>query len=449
MARNQRSKGSGSLFRKTPRGPWIASFWDHRGKRRERSTRTTDRQAAERILAKLVADDALRREGVIDPRDDRFATEGRRPLSEHVAAYIAHCRHAGHAPRHVAQKESHLRRMIAGSKATRLAELTADALELHLTVLKDRGLSARSVNFARGIAVAFCGWCVKTGRAESNPLRVVPKQDESRDRRRVRRPLTDDELSRLLAVARENGRDAWYLAAALAGLRKGDMQRLTWGDVNFAESTLTIRHGKARRVDVIPMHPQLADALRRRLDAFPALSAARVWSATVTDLTRQKDFQRAGIAAEDDDGRVVDLHALRTTLGTQLARAGVAPQVAQRVMRHGDYKTTLKHYTVLGLVDTAKAVAQLPDVKLPQRDAATGTTDKAPEALPDSTPLFCQLLGRETVRNGAASRNETARGSDRPESKKPQQTPGFMRGSAVRSAKRATGLEPATFSLEG
>ena len=64
-------------------------------------------------------------------------------------------------------------------------------------------------------------------------MKVVPKQNEDRDRRRVRRPLTDDELAHLIAVARERGRDAWYLAAAFAGLRKGDMQRLTWSDVNF------------------------------------------------------------------------------------------------------------------------------------------------------------------------------------------------------------------------
>jgi integrase len=300
MARNQRSKGTGSLFRKSSSGPWIASYWDHAGKRREHSTRTTDRQAADRILTKLVADTALRRDLVIDARDDRFATEGRRPLTEHVAAYIAHCRHAGQAPHHVAQKETQLEAMIAGSKATRLAELTADALELHLSPLKDRKLAARSVNFARQIAVAFYGWCVKTGRAESNPLRVVPKQDETRDRRRVRRPLTDDEMTRLLAVARERGRDAWYLAAALAGLRKGDMQRLTWGDVNFTDSTLTIRHGKAKRTDIVPMHPQLAEALRHRLSKFPATPTVRVWSDTVGDLTRQKDFLRAGIARRSD-----------------------------------------------------------------------------------------------------------------------------------------------------
>ena len=296
MARKHRSKGTGSLFRKTPTGPWIALWYDHSGKRKEHSTRTTDKAAAARILAKLVADTALRRDLVIDPRDDRFAIEGRKPLTEHAAAYIGHCRHAGHDPHHVAQKATQLEAMIAGSKAARLSDLTADALELHLSSLQDRGLSARSVNFARQIAVAFYGWCVKTGRAESNPLRVVPKQDETRDRRRVRRPLTDDELTLLLAVARERGREAWYLAAALAGLRKGDMRRLTWSDVDFDEGTLTVRHGKAKRVDVIPMHPQLAEALRRQLKARPAVPTARVWPEVVTDLTRLKDFLRAGIA---------------------------------------------------------------------------------------------------------------------------------------------------------
>jgi integrase len=474
MARNQRSKGTGSLFQKATGGSWIASYYDHSGKRREHSTRTTDYRVAERILTKLVADTALRRDLVIDPRDDRFATEGRRALTEHVAAYIAHCRHAGQAVRHVAQKEVQLAALIAGGKATRLADLTADALELHLEGLKTRGLAARSVNFARQIAVAFMAWCVKTTRAESNPLRTVGKQDEARDRRRVRRPLTDDELSRLLTVARERGRDAWYLAAGLAGLRRGDLRQLQWRDVDFTANTITIRTGKAKRIDTIPMHPQLAEALRRRLDAFPAVPTARVWSDTVTDLTRLKDFLRAGIArrvdvldedgkpviigtgkrervktriaVEDEEGRVIDLHAMRTTLGTQLARAGVTPQVAQRIMRHSDYKTTLKHYTILGLTDTSAAMNRLPGIA-PQRlaNAATGTTDSAPI---DHQP-FCQQLERESTRNRAKQRDETARGTDRGGNEKPQQSPGFSRDSSADSPKRATGFEPATYSLEG
>ena len=431
MARKrQRSRGTGTRYKRNGRGPWIASWYDHSGKRKERSTRTTDKAAAERILNKLVADVALRLGGVVDATKDRYATEARKPLSDHVREYIAHCRHVGQAPRHVFQKESHLRRLREGVGVTRLSELTADLLELHLQAMRDQGLSARSLNFARQIAVAFASWCVKTGRAEANALRVVPKLDESCDRRRVRRPLTDDELARLLAVAEGRGRKAWYLAAALAGLRRGDLQRLTWTDIDFAMGAITVSGGKAKRLDVIPMHPQLADALRRRRDESLAMPTAKVFPQTVTTLTVLKDFLRAGlayeeivtddsgepvmigegkrrrpktrIAVEDAEGRVIDLHAMRTTLGTNLARAGVAPQIAQRIMRHADYRTTLKHYTVLELADTAKAIGQLPTIQPDERQAATGTCDThAHDSRPIDPQLYPQQLGRETVRRSA------------------------------------------------
>ena len=232
---------------------------------------------------------------------------------------------------------------------------------------------------------------------------MVPKQDESKDRRRVRSPLTDEMLARLLAVTEPRGRKAWYMAAAFAGLRKGDLQRLTWADIDFNAAAITVRDGKARRLDMIPMHPQLAEEMNRRRGQMMATPKAKVFPQTVTDLARQKDFLRTGIAhekpvigadgkpvmvgkgkrrwpktrivAQDAEGRVYDRHAMRTTLGTNLARAGVAPQIAHRIMRHSDYRTTLKHYTVLGLADTAKAISQLPSIQAPQRAVATGTDD--------------------------------------------------------------------------
>lgn len=343
--------------------------------------------------------------------------------------------------------------------------------------LRGDGLSARSANFARQIAVAFCGWCVKTGRASTDPLRVVPKLDERKDRRRVRRPLTDAELTRLLAVAEERGRKAWYLAAALAGLRKGDLQRLTWADVNFEAGTITVGTGKAKRVDQIPLHPDLAEELRRLRAERRATPKARVFPETVTDRTRLLDFLRAGIAreepmvdaegepimvgkrkprqatrivAEDDEGRVIDLHALRTTLGTKLARAGVAPQIAQRIMRHGDYRTTLAHYTVLGLTDTAGAMAGVRiDGPSDQREAATGTDGRAAEVVAD-TPR--QKPGNErtirfpSVRSDAATERAEGWGDALHNSRNNADLCASVHGD---SAKRANGLEPSTFSLEG
>ncbi len=72
--------------------------------------------------------------------------------------------------------------------------------------------------------------------------------------------------------------------------------------------------------------------------------------------------------------------AIKDSLATQLARASVTPQVAQQILRHSDYRTTLKHYTMLGLIDTTAAIAKLPFVKPTPSESlrATGTTDISP-----------------------------------------------------------------------
>lgn len=148
-------------------------------------------------------------------------------MTDHINDHLAHCRHAGHASMQIAEKTRHLNQIEQGTGAARLSELTADGLEHHLQAMKESGLSARTINFSRQIAVAFMNWCKHTGRIESNPLTIVGKQDESKDRRRIRRSLTDIELWRLIAVAESRGRKAWYVTAVLAGLRKSELQKLT------------------------------------------------------------------------------------------------------------------------------------------------------------------------------------------------------------------------------
>ena len=153
------------------------------------------------------------------------------------------------------------------------------------------------------------------------------------------------------------------------------------------------------------------------------------------------------IVVEDQEGRVIDLHAMRTTLGTNLARAGVAPQIAQRIMRHGDYKTTLKHYTVLGLADTSAAVSRLPSISIPGRNAiaATGTDGKSQ----NQPQLYSQQLGREVGKSGAIQRDDEWQKQAACKSEKTRKSPGNTRETASDLRKRAKGFEPSTFSLEG
>ena len=75
-----------------------------------------------------------------------------------------------------------------------------------------------------------------------------------------------------------------------------------------------------------------------------------------------RDLEAANIPKYDELGRVVDIHALRHTFGTHLARAGVAPRVAKAAMRHSSIDLTMNVYTDPTLLDVAGAMEALPDI---------------------------------------------------------------------------------------
>jgi integrase len=88
------------------------------------------------------------------------------------------------------------------------------------------------------------------------------------------------------------------------------------------------------------------------------------------DLVRVLDLDRvaAGIDKTDERGRIVDVHSLRMTCGTWLARAGVPLTTAQKLMRHFDPTLTANVYTDVALLDLHGAVDALP---LPTEQRAT------------------------------------------------------------------------------
>src|SRR5207253_9283171 len=95
-----------------------------------------------------------------------------------------------------------------------------------------------------------------------------------------------------------------------------------------------------------------------------------------------RDLKLAGIAKRDDRGRVLDVHALRTTFGTLLSRGGVNPRTAQSAMRHSTIDLTMNVYTDPRLLDVHHAVETLPALPLysgqstmPNVARATGTDD--------------------------------------------------------------------------
>jgi hypothetical protein len=155
--------------------------------------------------------------------------------------------------------------------------------------------------------------------------------------------------------------------------------------------------------------PGRRDRIRTRQLDFPLSGSA--WREVVCDAAGKilmlgkgkRQRPKARIVSTDADGRVAGPQCLWATLGTALARAGVAPQLARKIMRHSDDRTNLKHCTVFGPADTASALAAVEVRTLPRRLAATGTADPATDEdiqHPDQSP---NQLGHCSLRSDATA----------------------------------------------
>ena len=156
---------------------------------------------------------------------------------------------------------------------------------------------------------------------------------------------------------------------------------------------------------------------------FPNLSKKRLAVAI------QSDLKRAGIPYKTDEG-IADFHAAgRHTYITQLLRSGASLPEAKELARHGEIKMTMR-YTHIGIVDQAKALANLP----------TAPTESA-------------LHGR-CISDGSPCRNQTSAGTDKncdvseSEEKSRESTSSVAQSPTLSQAKlvAARGVEPRRLS---
>jgi len=233
------------------------------------------------------------------------------------------------------------------------------------------GISRSTANKEAGYVRGALEWAREMHMVVLNPaacLRPLPVREC--DRRRLRRALTDEELTRLLraAKARDQQRPGvpqhpTWLLLAQTGARRGEACAVRWCDVDLVSLHLTFRAecAKSGRSRVVPIDESLAGELirLRRLQEYTTgrapggddqvlLSpAGRPWMANPDNLGRL--FGRllglAKIERVDHRGRGVSVHALRHTFITRLIRAGVQPVVVQQLAGHADVQTTLGFYT--------------------------------------------------------------------------------------------------------
>lgn len=263
------------------------------------------------------------------------------------------------------------------AKVTRFEALDPD---LVLSVLRVFGITRK--RFSQGqrrhyiAAIKSYSAYVAEQYSLPDPLAKLERQ-KVRAKTIHRRALTPEEFTRFIEATRRSKiklrgmtgyqRSVLYLTAASTGFRASELASLTIGSFDLALSipTVTIESERAknRLRDTIPIPRSLAEELRtffegKRLDepSFPSWGK-RPWS-TESWLMVQRDLRDAGIPYRTTEGQF-DFHALRVQFATDLARAGISLQEAQRLMRLSNLSLLLGVYTKLGISDLSQSVDRL------------------------------------------------------------------------------------------
>jgi integrase len=267
-----------------------------------------------------------------------------------------------------------------------LAKLTPlDVQEMMGRILAD-GASPTTVKNVRGILRKALNDAMRDDLIGRN---VVTLTDMPAQRTFHAKPLTQEEIPRFLAAARDHRLEALWSTFLMAGLRAGEAFGLRWQDIDLERGELRVRYqlqrlGSPKRavfVDPktehsrrpIPLPSQLIETLwaHRARQQEEIIIAGSRWqgaewqdlvfcTTTGTPLDQSnviKQFRQVlDIAGLDTDRRV---HDLRHTCATMLARLGVHPRQAQEILRHAQISTTLAIYTHVGADSVRSAVDQL------------------------------------------------------------------------------------------
>jgi site-specific recombinase XerC len=375
-------------FRKIGRN-WFYRFIDANGVQRERKG-CSDRRATEGMAAAAEAEVARVRSGLLDPKAERRAAAERKPILAHLDDFTAALTAKGGDPKHVRQTHVYAARVLNLAAVRSVSGLVPSAIMAALGALRDKGLSARTLNAHLTAVKQFARWLQRDGRCLDNPLAGLSRLPEAADRRVIRRPLEADELRRLIDTTRDAppwqglsgpDRSMLYMIGAATGFRRSELASLTPASFRLHDEPPVIVCEPAYTKNGKTAEQPVPDTLAAALRPWVARKAA---DRPVFDPLPEKtgrmlkaDLTRAGIAAVDASGRVVDLHSLRHGFITTLARAGVPIKTLQTLARHSDPKLTLNVYTHLTVHDTAAALDALPDLTgpaaPPEAMAATGT----------------------------------------------------------------------------
>jgi integrase len=202
-----------------------------------------------------------------------------------------------------------------------------DVVEV-ISAIEQRGAPG-TANKTLKVMKTFLRWCVGRAILDRSPAEGVPLPAKVVTRDRV---LTDRELAQIILAARQISGPYGGIVEllALTGQRREEVAAMTWGELDLHQRVWTLPKSRTKNAKghVVHLSEQSMAVVRHMTVRGPFVF-------TVLGIKPFREFSRAKRQIDELSGVTGwRLHDLRRTCVSGMARLGVAPHVADKILNH-------------------------------------------------------------------------------------------------------------------
>ncbi len=179
-------------------GNYLIAYHDADGKRQEVNSGRPTWRRPNKSRGSWKTKRPCGKRGIIDPAQERFGKQARRPIAEHVAEFKAVLQAKGNTPDYVETTIQQVEFILARCGAEYIKQLTPSVVQGAIKGIRDAGRSLETCNSYLRAIKGFARWLWTDKRSSDNALATLQGYNADTDKKHPRRELTADELVYLL-----------------------------------------------------------------------------------------------------------------------------------------------------------------------------------------------------------------------------------------------------------
>lgn len=270
-----------------------------------------------------------------------------------------------------------LLRFLGDRQTAKLQSLSKSELMRFRSSIIERGRTAKTANHY----MTCIGSCLEQAKKDQlvtfNVAYGIDSLPEDDSKQRV--PFTDEEVKSLIENASSNDWKGAILFGRFTGLRITDITNIRWGQIDFAENTLTIvpkKTSRKKKTLVIPLHPMVTEFLEalpcsddNNEFLFSSLAERQAGGKKGVSTAFGEQMDKLGIskvvttfnAQGQAQPALKSFHSLRHSFVSAMANANVSQELRKKLAGHSsdemnDIYTSIEVDTLRGAIQSMKGV---------------------------------------------------------------------------------------------